>query len=93
MTTINISENTNWQEVQDVLKSKGSKVVVMSEAELKEHTEKELATKWLMAELAKAEKSLAQGHSTTYTMADLKAGKFKQDVIKRHAANLKKQKS
>ncbi|MCL2176445.1 MAG: hypothetical protein FWB72_00600 [Firmicutes bacterium] len=82
MTTINITQDTNWQEVAEVLKSKGKdEVIVMSKTELDEHTEKAIATNWLMAEIAKGEDDIKNGRFTSYTAEDFKSGKFLENII------------
>ncbi|MCL2177442.1 MAG: hypothetical protein FWB72_05845 [Firmicutes bacterium] len=70
MITIDITDSTNWQEVQNALKSKGDRVFVMSEAELAEHTKKAVATEWLMAELDKANSDKINGRFTSYTLEE-----------------------
>ncbi|MCL2177472.1 MAG: hypothetical protein FWB72_06005 [Firmicutes bacterium] len=84
MTTITVTQETNWQEIAEALKAKGgNKVIVMSEAELDAHTEMVLAKQWLMAELEKSEDDKRNGRYTVYTQDELKSGKLAKDIIRR----------
>ncbi|MCL2177740.1 MAG: hypothetical protein FWB72_07375 [Firmicutes bacterium] len=47
------------------------------------NTEKAIATKWLMAEIAKGEESIKNGQFTSYTVEELKAGKFTNEILKK----------
>ncbi|MCL2176418.1 MAG: hypothetical protein FWB72_00465 [Firmicutes bacterium] len=86
MTTLTITKNTDWQEIATIAKSKGEKVVIMSEKELSDHTKKAIALEWLMNDLEQSEEDLRQGRYTDYTIEELKNGKMLADIKARHNA-------
>ncbi|MCL2176585.1 MAG: hypothetical protein FWB72_01335 [Firmicutes bacterium] len=84
MTKLNIASDSNWeQNIVEIVKSKGDEVFVLSRAEYNLEMDKAKAWQWLMEKVEKSREDIKNGRYTSYTIEELRAGKFTDDVMAR----------